>query len=296
MFAHLVGMPMLNPNIIADLQSQFSKLCQHVTHAIALVLLLVPIHSDHAVATGNSSNHDRRSTADSRSDLDPALQLALVESRRQLRNTRIRCDTHQDGAARRIIESLIALAKCYKLGAGRPKSLLRAQKLFETAADLGSSDAHLALGQFFRDGRIVVRDLQQAARHFRGAALQGHPEAMVEFGLILLRTNSDVRIACDWFDRAAQAGDINGIRLLGDCHARSIGSYRNQLRSIEFYTQAAALGDYTASLKLTGHEFKGAGSDIAANEGCQWASDAAARDNQTASKAHAYCLSLSLKR
>ena len=260
----------------------------------AVALLIAPMLAGSAEATGRSISDGRDST-ESHERIAAAIRLALVESRRQLRNVRQQCNVYQQGIARNDTQSLINLANCFQHGTGRPKRLLRAKQLFEIAAGHGSPEAHLALGQFYRDGRIVGRDIEQAISHFRNASRYGSAEAMVELGLILRRERSLPDAACDWFERAADIDEnyASAIRLLGDCYADAIGTRWENSSPTPFYKRAALLGDYTASLKLSGHVFKGEGSNIAAREGCAWAAKAAARYNQAASKAHAYCLSLS---
>jgi TPR repeat protein len=256
-----------------------------------IAVLLIPLL---AIEVGASAYPIRHAGKDGggNQDVTMVLQLALQSSRQRLRVERQKCDVYAANAERDDVASVVALANCFKNGVGRPKSLLRAKRYFDAAAARGSAAAHLALGQFYRDGRVVSRDLRQTTDHLSKAAEAGLPAAMVEYGLVLLRMKEDGRVACDWFERAAEAGERNGVRLLGDCHARAIGGRSDRSRARKLYRQAALLGDRTALLKLTGHVFKGIGSDIAAAEGCDWASEAAARDNQAASVAFAYCLSV----
>ena len=226
-------------------------------------------------------------------DLQSRLLLALRQFRQQARSAKNQCDAYLPGVASRDIESLVSLANCFKHGVGRPKSLLRAKKLFEEAAHLGSNEAHLSLGQFYLDGRIVVQDLQQSASHFGKAARGGLPAAMIEYGHNILRIDpSQSVVACEWFEQAAEKGERNGIRLLGDCFAREVGERRQRSRSRDYYVRAAQMGDRTAHLKLNDHVFAGYGAEVAAREGCDWASEAAKRGNRSAFAGNAYCLSV----
>ena len=259
--------------------------------ATMIAVLLIPLLVIEVGATGYQIRYAGKD-GDGDQDVTMVLQLALQSTRHQLRAARQKCDAYATEAKHDDVASVVALANCFKNGVGRPKSLLRAKRHFETAAAHGSAAAHLALGQFYRDGRVVSRDLRQTADHLRKAAGAGLPAAMVEYGLVLLRMKQNRRIACNWFERAAEAGERNGMRLLGDCHARAIGGRSDRSLARKLYRQAALLGDRTALLKLTGHVFKGIGADIAAAEGCDWATEAAARDNQAASVAFAYCLSV----
>ncbi len=263
----------------------------HGLLVVAMVALLITFATTHVRAKDQSKGGTNQAS-DTKQVISAAMRLALAQSRRQLRQARSQCDTHQHGVEQDDLQSVIGLANCFKYGRGRPKSLLRAQRLFQVAANMGSAEAHLALGQFLRDGRIVERNIAKALNHYRTAAKIGLAEAMVELGLVLRRDSSEPQSACEWFARAADQNNSNAIRLLGDCHADAIGEYRNKSRAVQLYRRSASLGDDTAALKLRGHVFQGVGSNIAATEGCAWAAEAAARYNQAASKAHAYCLSL----
>ena len=223
-----------------------------------------------------------------RDDVLSVLGLAIKDAQGRLRQARAVCDAHQVAAARDAISGMLGLAACFKTGSGRPKRLLRAKALYEAAAARGSARAELALGQFYRDGAIVTLDLAQAARHFRRAARAGLAEAMIEYGLVLGRAQADHRMACRWFKRSAQANARSGIRLLGDCFARGVGGRRDRAHATTLYRRAAVLGDPTARLKLAGHPFRGAGSDIARWEGCAWARRSAARNNIAAMRAAAF--------
>lgn len=251
-----------------------------------------------AAAAGAPANDrgDAKAKRDA-ADLVPVLGLALRAAQLRLIAARAACDRHaarhRGDAARRHdggVAALLALANCYKTGNGRPKRLLRARVLFEAAAARGSPRADLALGQFYRDGAIVRRDLTKAAYHFRRAARAGLAEGMIELGLVLRRAERDHAAACRWFERSARANARAAIRLLGDCFAHDIGGRADRSRARTLYRRAALLGDDTARLKLLGHRFVGAGADIARWEGCDWAARSAGRNNVAAMHAVAFCV------
>lgn len=282
MFEHMALRP---------IRHRFADERAFVATVLSLAALFV-VHLTTAAAAGGFSPRHAGKTGHANNDVDLMLQLALKSSRQQLALARRKCDAYAANAARDDVASVVALANCYKRGVGRPKSLMRAKRHFEVAARHGSTAAYLALGQFYRDGRIVPRNLRRTAAYFRKAAKANLPQAMIEYGLVWIRLRRDRQIACDWFERAANLGARDGMRLLADCHALGLGRRADQKRARELYQKAVLLGDRTALLKLTGHVFKGVGADIAAAEGCDWASEAAARDNQAASEAFAYCLSV----
>lgn len=256
------------------------------TRRAALALLMTAL-SIAAVSIPTSTSV----SAETRQDIVAVIGLALQSSRHRLRHARQRCDAHAARVSPGNVIAALGLAHCFKSGVGRSKSLLRAKALYEQAARQDSAEAHLALGQFYQDGRIVRRDTDRAAHHVRRAARAGLAAAMTEYGLMIMRNNSHQHaLACSWFARAARAGAGNGIRLLGDCFASGLGGRSNRVLATDLYVRAASLGDRTAALKLAGEPFIGVGGEIAAREGCDWAAEAARRTNQAASKAVAFCL------
>eukprot|EP00850_Spirogloea_muscicola_P019081 SM000183S03975 [mRNA] locus=s183:167223:170598:+ [translate_table: standard] len=75
-------------------------------------------------------------------------------------------------------DSLRALGQLYYWGArGLRRDLARAARLLGRAAELGSADAMLSLGEMHARGVGVPRDYAAAARWFRAAADKGHASA-----------------------------------------------------------------------------------------------------------------------
>lgn len=262
----------------------------HWRQAIAGGLLAALVLGSAAAGT-RASDQGRPERSHEATDIATTVALALRAARQRLNAARAACDRHAAKRSDGDVAALLSLANCYKTGNGRPKRLLRARALFIAAAARGSARADLALGQFYRDGAIVRRDLAKAAHHFRRAARAGLAAGMIELGLVLRRDGGDHASACRWFERSARIRARAAIRLLGDCYAHGIGGRADRQRARALYRQAARLGDDTARLKLLGHRFVGAGSDIARWEGCDWAARSAGRNNIAAMRAVAFCVS-----
>jgi len=65
---------------------------------------------------------------------------------------------------------------------GLPKNKNKSFELMNQAAELGSSDAHYNLGNWYSQGRHVVRDKNKATHHYMLAAIGGHELARFNLG------------------------------------------------------------------------------------------------------------------
>jgi TPR repeat protein len=74
---------------------------------------------------------------------------------------------------------------------------------------MGDREAQFNLGQMYRRGEGVPRDLVQARRWYEAAAAQGFDEAQYQLGVVWETGNgvpSDLMEARQWYARAARAG------------------------------------------------------------------------------------------
>ena len=56
----------------------------------------------------------------------------------------------------------------------------------DARADAGNADAQYALATFYKEGRGVAKDLNEAARLLEAASLADHLEAQVEYAIALV--------------------------------------------------------------------------------------------------------------
>ncbi len=76
-------------------------------------------------------------------------------------------------------------------------------------ARMGDREAQFNLGQMYRRGEGVPRDLVQARRWYEAAAAQGFDEAQYQLGVVWETGNgvpADLMEARQWYARAARAG------------------------------------------------------------------------------------------
>ena len=75
-------------------------------------------------------------------------------------------------------------AKCFHGELGLRKDVQRAVELYTEAAELGSIDALLYLGDRYRLGEGVQENKAKAAEYYEKAAMQGHVESRHNLGCI----------------------------------------------------------------------------------------------------------------
>ena len=78
----------------------------------------------------------------------------------------------------------------------------------EQMAEQGDTHAQFAMGQFCRDGPLLIPDSQKAKRWFTLAAERGMPEAQYALGKLLLSEDPEVHDPEEglrWLRRAAQS-------------------------------------------------------------------------------------------
>ena len=132
-----------------------------------------------------------------------------------------------------------------------------AYKWYLKAAETNYRNAIDRLGDFFRYGWGVDKNLDEAKIYYKKAALLGDPNAMNSYGELIVNENSTE--ALDWFKKAAAHNNSNAMVNLGDYHRK-----RNEINlALKFYEDAAILKDDDALYKLA--EFYDNGWGVAKN-------------------------------
>lgn len=101
------------------------------------------------------------------------------------------------------------IGQLYRLGLGVPKDLKVAANWYRLAADQGLSRAQANLGVMYLRGEGVERDPVRAASWFAKAAEQGHTISQYNLALMLEQgygVPRDTRQAARWFSEAAEGG------------------------------------------------------------------------------------------
>lgn len=113
----------------------------------------------------------------------------------------------------------------------------------------GDADAQFNLGQAYKLGRGVPADLKQAEGWYRRAALQGHPQAEDNYGLILFENGSRAA-AVEWLERSAKRGEPRAQYILATALFNGDFMAKDWPRAYALMTRASSAGLAVASKSL----------------------------------------------
>ena len=151
------------------------------------------------------------------------------------------------------IQAIRNLAIAYHHGTGTFPDSAKALDLYHQAADAGDINALIRLGEMFRNGDGVDQNFQQALSYFQQAADKGNGEAMNYIAWIYngggYGVTRDEKLAFQWYKKAAEAGDANGMSNLSLCYLWKIGVPKNINNAMYWMRKAAENGAYYGMLQ-----------------------------------------------
>ena len=167
-----------------------------------------------------------------------------------------------------------ALGFMYMKGDGVREDYAMAAQLFQKAAARGDSRAQHALGLMYREGKGVPKDALKAVEWLQLAAAQGNVDAQRTLGFMydvqhrpskelkklaakgdkdaqrLLSyyqadegVPADSAKALEWYEKAAEQGDVGSLSSLASIYRDGIGIPKNAAKAAELYQKAAVRGD-----------------------------------------------------
>lgn len=116
-----------------------------------------------------------------------------------------------------------------------------AVEIWTPLAANGDADARFNLGQAYRLGRGVERDLARARTFFEAAAGDGHLEAQAVLGLMLFNDGQRAD-GLGWLKRAADRGEARALLVYGTALYNGDEVARDPVRAYAFVSRAAAQG------------------------------------------------------
>jgi hypothetical protein len=168
----------------------------------------------------------------------------------------------------------------YFYGRGTAKDLVRARGWLEKAAAQNDPYALYALGRAMDETQgMATADPVRAADLYKRAALQGHTQAALRYGLALAEGNGvrkDLVAAQPWLIYADQNGLPEGALAMGDLAASTTnlrdkaGAIRILQTAIVWYETAARAGVASAQFKLGTAYLGGAGVARDPQQAQQW--------------------------
>ena len=112
---------------------------------------------------------------------------------------------------------------------------------WNTPANQGDADALFNLGQAYKLGRGVPKDIARAEVLFGKAAGKGHQQASDSYGLLLFQRGERVK-ALPYLTASADRGDLRAQYILGIAHFNGDGVPKDWVRAYALITQARQAG------------------------------------------------------
>jgi TPR repeat protein len=172
---------------------------------------------------------------------------------RYLEGTGTRVDTSKGvsllgkaaGAGRH--QAWYTLGVAYANGIGVKANMPKALECFRKGAAAGNSDCQCSLGMFYQAGeRIpggVKEDAVEARKYYRMAAEQGHQEAILHLGQLLVFGKGgepDPVEGAKWFRKGAELGSAEAQWSLGMCYLQGKGTELDSVQAYGLFSAAAA--------------------------------------------------------
>jgi hypothetical protein len=135
------------------------------------------------------------------------------------------------------------LAKLYQ-----DKKMSEGIQLFKQAAEKGHVLAQLELGNMYKNGNSVAKDIVQAISWFEKAAEQGNAEAQCELGYCYKMdgTKKDYAMAFNWLEKAAEQENAKAQYELGICYLIGEGVEENSEAANGWFEKAEKNGSVDA--------------------------------------------------
>ncbi|MFX3657843.1 MAG: hypothetical protein ACN6I7_01495 [bacterium] len=148
-------------------------------------------------------------------------------------------------------DAMYALGVLYLNGHYGDENKVSGVPLLKQADALGHGDAGLFLAHLHYTGEVVDKDLAAARDYYARAADQGNEFARRSYARFLL--DRDAGQAADpravaWLTEQAEAGDAESMLLLGNLHARGIGTRVSTRRAVRWFKEAVKAAPEDASI------------------------------------------------
>jgi len=120
---------------------------------------------------------------------------------------------------------------------------------WQIPANKGDPDAMFNMGQAYKLGRGVPRDMAKAEDYYRRAAQKGHVRAADNYGILLFQTGRQTE-ALPWLNAAADRGEPRAMYILGIAAYNGDYTPKDVVRAYALMTRSAATGLQQAQSSL----------------------------------------------
>lgn len=138
-------------------------------------------------------------------------------------------------------DAMYALGVLYLNGHYGDDNKIAGVPLLNQASELGHSDATMFLAHLHYAGEVVEKDLELARSQYVQAAEMGNTFAQKSYARFLLDRETgqpgDPRIV-KWLQEQAESGEAESMTLLGNLHARGIGTPPSVRRAVAWFKRA----------------------------------------------------------
>jgi TPR repeat protein len=179
--------------------------------------------------------------------------------------------------------AMTLMGELYKDGLGVKRDLSEAAHWYKLGADHGDRQAQFIIGMAYLEGKAVERDPQQAIFYLTKAADQGHGGALYNLGLMALDgpTPNDALAITD-FQRASAAGDLDALYALAIAYREGRGVERDPIKATQLLRRGALEHHVASEVDYAIALFNGDGVTQNATEAAHFFLSAAAKNNPIA--------------
>jgi TPR repeat protein len=161
---------------------------------------------------------------------------------------------------------------------------------YAAADQAGYGFGSYALGLLYDDGAGVPKDLGQAQRLFFRAGNAGIADAFAAGGELYLEDKQpDYVQAKSWFEDAVRGGSADGFNDLGWLYELGYGVNKDVDRALSLFSEAAKRGSAEGTYRVGVAYYYGLGAQKDRSAACQWFIRAASQGSPQAEKEAGYC-------
>lgn len=157
-------------------------------------------------------------------------------------------------------ECVEELAFIYLDGRGVQQQTEKGLQLLKASAEKKDANATRLLGNIYYDGEYVEKDLKKAFNMYKTAAGLADASAQNSYAEMLLKgegiDSPDVGYAIKWFEAAAEKGNIDALKNLGEIYYTDDYGRKDRDKSMAYFMKARDLGDTDAGIIVMQRDFR----------------------------------------
>lgn len=142
------------------------------------------------------------------------------------------------------------------------KDFVEAVRWYQAGADIDHARSCDALATMYAYGFGVDADTQKADELYERAASLGYSYALIRLGIMYERNGLDYAKALDSYERAAAAGERSAGYKIGYMYDEGRGVEQNNDKAMEWYKKSADMGYSSAMVNLGAMYYNGQGTEV----------------------------------